>query len=69
MKLLIINASPRRTGNISKRLELMKEEAMKSGATVYVEYAQNWKIRPCIGCMKCRSARNCVMPESLAQAD
>ena len=27
MKLLIINASPRRFGNISKRLGLMEEEA------------------------------------------
>ncbi len=67
MNLLIINASPRRNGNISKRLELMKEEAVRLGADVNVEYAQSWNIRPCIGCMKCRSAKNCVLPEDDSQ--
>ena len=67
MKLLLINASPRKTGNISKRLELIKDEAERLGAVVNVEYAQTWKIRPCIGCMKCRSAKNCVLPEDDAQ--
>ena len=67
MKLLIINASPRRFGNISKRLGLMKEEAERYGAYVSVEYAQNWNVRPCTGCMKCRSAKNCVLPEDDAQ--
>ena len=67
MKLLLINASPRKTGNISKRLELIKDEAERLGAVVNVEYAQTWKIRPCIGCMKCRSAKDCVLPEDDAQ--
>lgn len=67
MKLLLINASPRKTGNISKRLEMIKDEAERLGAVVNVEYAQTWKIRPCIGCMKCRSAKNCVLPEDDAQ--
>ena len=67
MKLLIINASPRKNGNISKPLELMKNEAERAGVSVFVEYSQNLKIRPCIGCMKCRSAKNCVLPEDDAQ--
>lgn len=54
MKLLINNASPRKNGNISKRLELMGDEARRLGAEVSVEFAQAWKIRPCMGCMKCR---------------
>lgn len=45
----------------------MKEEAVRLGADVNVEYAQSWNIRPCIGCMKCRSAKNCVLPEDDSQ--
>lgn len=67
MKLLIINASPRKNGNISKRLELMRDEAGRLGAEVSVEYAQAWKIRPCMGCMKCRTAKNCILSEDDAQ--
>lgn len=55
------------TAIFSKRLELMKEEAARLGAIVHVEFAQNWNIRPCIGCMKCRSAKNCVLPEDDSQ--
>lgn len=67
MKLLIINASPRKNGNISKRLELMRDEARRLGTEVNVEYAQAWKIRPCMGCMKCRTAKNCILAEDDAQ--
>lgn len=67
MKLLIINASPRKNGNISKRLELMRDEAVRLGAEVNVEYAQAWKIRPCMGCMQCRTAKNCILSEDDAQ--
>ena len=46
MKLLIINASPRKNGNISKRLLLMHAEAERAGVSVFVENAQHWNIRP-----------------------
>ena len=45
----------------------MKNEAERAGVSVFVEYSQNLKIRPCIGCMKCRSAKNCVLSEDDAQ--
>ena len=67
MKLLIINASPRKNGSISRCLELMKSEAESAGVSVKVEYAQNWSIRPCIACMKCRSSKNCVLPQDDSQ--
>ena len=54
-RLLIINASPRKNGNITKRLELMKEDAERKGIYVDFENAQSWNVRPCMGCMKCRS--------------
>ena len=67
MKLLIINASPRKNGSISRCLELMKAEAESAGVSVKVEYAQNWNMRPCIACMKCRSSKNCVLPQDDSQ--
>ena len=67
MKLLIINASPRKNGNISKRLLLMHAEAERAGVSVFVENAQHWNIRPCIGCMKCRSSKYCILPEDDSQ--
>ena len=66
-RLLIINASPRKNGNITKRLELMKEDAERKGIYVDFENAQSWNVRPCMGCMKCRSEKNCVLPEDDAQ--
>ena len=45
----------------------MKDEAERAGVKVFVEYSQSLNIRPCLGCMKCRSAKNCVLPQDDAQ--
>lgn len=67
MKILILNSSPRRHGNISKMLELMKQEAEAGGAeTIYVRVA-DLQVRPCIGCMKCRETSQCCLPQDDAQ--
>lgn len=67
MKILILNSSPRRHGNISKMLELMKQEAEAGGAeTIYV-CVSNLQVRPCIGCMKCRKSLECSLPQDDAQ--
>ena len=52
MKVLILNGSPRRHGNMSKMLELMKQELEGCGAeTVYIDVPR-LQVHPCIGCMK-----------------
>lgn len=67
MNILIINASPRKTGNISQMLEVIEQEALNRGAEVNVVEVSKLTIRPCVACMTCRSTGKCVMPEDDAQ--
>lgn len=67
MKILILNSSPRRQGNISKMLEAMKQEAESGGAEVTFVRVPDLQVRPCIGCMKCRDTLKCCLPEDDSQ--
>ena len=67
MKLLIINGSPRKKGLISQMLRVFHEQAINSGIEVTEVYANDLQIKPCMGCMACRSKRHCVLPEDDAQ--
>ena len=66
-KVLVINASPRKQGNVSQMLHVITEELTGAGAEVGVEYANHWQVRPCMGCMACRSSHHCVLPPDDAQ--
>ena len=65
--ILILNASPRRHGNISQMGEVMADECRQAGVEVQTVAVQQLDIRPCLGCMKCRAAHKCVLPEDDAQ--
>lgn len=65
--ILILNASPRRHGNISQMVEVMADECRQAGVEVQTVAVQQLDIRPCLGCMKCRTAHKCVLPEDDAQ--
>ena len=67
MKLLILNASPRRSGNIALMAATLKQEAECLGAEVEEIWVQGLTVRPCMGCMVCRSKHACVLPEDDAQ--
>ena len=67
MKILILNSSPRKNGNISKMLETMKQEIECCNAEAVYVRVPELKVRPCIGCMKCRSSLRCCLPEDDAQ--
>lgn len=67
MKLLIINGSPRKKGLISQMLRIFHEQAINSGIEVSEVYANDLQIKPCMGCMVCRSKQHCVLPEDDAQ--
>ena len=67
MNLLIINGSPRKKGLISQMLRIFHEQAIASGIEVSEVYANDLQIKPCMGCMACRSKRHCVLPEDDAQ--
>lgn len=65
--ILILNASPRRHGNISQMVEVMADECRQAGVEVQTVAVQQLDIRPCLGCVKCRAAHKCVLPEDDAQ--
>lgn len=67
MKITILNASPRPKGNISTMLHVMEEELLSRGAQVEFVDVSKLQVRPCIGCMKCRSAKKCVLAEDDSQ--
>ena len=67
MKLPILNARPRRSGNIALMAATLKQEAECLGAEVEEIWVQGLTVRPCMGCMACRSKHACVLPEDDAQ--
>ena len=67
MNLLIINGSPRKKGLISQMLRIFHEQAIASGIEVTEVYTNDLQIKPCMGCMVCRTKNACVLPEDDAQ--
>lgn len=63
MKILVINASPRSTGLVSQMLNIMSQEAESKGAEVETIVVNKLLIRPCTGCMNCRTHNFCSLPE------
>ena len=64
---VILNASPRPNSNIRQMLNLMRNELLANGNIVnYVDVCK-LQFHPCIGCMKCRSTHDCIMPEDDAK--
>ena len=66
-KLLILNASPRKKGNISQMVTEMVNEAMTHGVDVDVIEVQKLNVRPCMACMQCRAKGFCVLPDDDSQ--
>ncbi|MGM9689149.1 MAG: flavodoxin family protein [Alloprevotella sp.] len=65
--ILIINASPRKKGNIAQMVAEMAEEAKAHGAAAEVVEVQKLNVRPCMACMGCRTKKVCTLPEDDAQ--
>ncbi len=66
-KLLLINASPRRGGNIDRMITAIADEARRQGADVQCMRVDELDVAPCRGCMACRSQHSCVLPADDAQ--
>ena len=65
MKILVLNGSPRKNGNVSR---LLKKEADKllnknPGAEIIWENVCDLNFAFCHGCMACRSKGTCILPE------
>jgi multimeric flavodoxin WrbA len=67
MNVLIIHASPRRKGVTSTLLSEI-EAALSPAHQVQSVRIQDLNIKPCIGCMKCRPDKACILPEDDAHA-
>lgn len=67
MKILIINGSPRKKGLISQMLDIMRQEVEQRGDEVQVVYTNNLTVKPCTGCMACRTKLKCSMAEDDSQ--
>ena len=67
MKILIINGSPRKKGLISQMLSIMESEAELRDNIVQKVYTNDLSIKPCIGCMACRTKGKCVLGEDDSQ--
>lgn len=65
MRLLIINSSPRRRGNISRLLDRAAQSATAAGADCQVINLYDKDIRYCLGCMTCRSKLQCPIPDDM----
>lgn len=67
MNILIINGSPRRKGLISQMLDIMHQEAEQQGNKIDSICTNDLSIKPCIGCMVCRTKGSCVLGEDDSQ--
>ena len=66
-KILILNASPRKRGNIAQMVAEMSDEATAQGAEVDVVEVQKLNVQPCVACMLCRAKGFCVLPDDDSQ--
>ena len=68
MNVLIINASPKPSGSISRMLAAFAQGAQEAGHEVETIVTSKLNIRHCIGCMSCRTKGECCLPTDDAQA-
>ena len=67
MKILIINGSPRRKGLISQMLGIMQQKAEQQGNTVQMVHTNDLSVKPCTGCMVCRTKERCSIADDDSQ--
>ncbi len=60
--ILILNCSPRKKGVTTSLLKIIAEEAGSAGAEVEWVDVNDLSIKPCIGCLKCRPDKECILP-------
>lgn len=60
MKVLMINGSPRTSGNTSMALEEMRKVFESEGIEVKIVQIGNKDIRGCIACLRCKELGKCV---------
>ena len=67
MRVLIINSSPRRKGNISRLLDRAAQVAVSAGADCRVINLYDMEIRQCVARMVCRTKLSCPIPDDMSE--
>lgn len=67
MKVLIIDSSPRRDGNISRLLARATATATETGASCRVINLYDKDVRYCVACMMCRTKLFCPIKDDMAE--
>ena len=65
--IVVVNGSPCRTGTVAQLLHAVSESC-RGGCGIHWYDVNEMTIRPCTGCMKCRSTGTCVLPHDDAHA-
>jgi len=66
MKAVILNGSPRKKGSTATALRAIHDELATEAEVEWFD-AYDLKLKPCMGCMKCRPDGECVLPADDAQ--
>jgi len=61
MKALVINGSPHKNGPTAKALNMIIAR-IKNNYEYELMYAYDLSIKPCMGCLKCRPDKECILP-------
>jgi multimeric flavodoxin WrbA len=67
MKVLVLNASPRKNG-VTPALLKELEDNIGSEHSVETVVVHKLNTKPCFGCLKCRPDKECVLPRDDAHA-
>jgi len=60
--ILFLNSSPRKKGVTTSILKIIADKARSAGAEVEWVDVHDLSIRPCIGYLKCRPDKKCILP-------
>ncbi len=61
--ILFLNGSPRKNGVTTSILNIIAEGARSAGNTVEWVDVNKLSVKPCIGCLKCRPDKTCILPK------
>lgn len=62
MRILVLNGSPHKTGTVASLLKSVVDGISGQHEVEWID-VYDLHIKPCIGCMKCRPDRKCILPQ------
>ena len=68
MKMLVLNASPKKKGKVAGLLSAVADGARGRHDIEWID-VYGLSIKPCLGCMKCRPDKPCALPRDDAHVN